>query len=177
MENHEMEKEIRLQVADVIINLNLIESKFVDIISRYINSEKKKFVCEIVLNSLVVNFSSKAKIVEYILESEKIELSESVKSKKTFFRAIRNLMTMRNVIAHSDCLLRIEPDIVDVDFDWSYEAGCIPYPIYGPLEPSLAIINEGQVIYQSISKIVEDFSKYFKIAINGLKEIDSKLFT
>lgn len=172
-----MEKEIRLQIADVIIKLNLIESKFIDIISQYINSEKNNFVKEIVLNSLVVNFSSKSKIVEYILESEKIKLSESVKSKKLFFKAIRNLMTMRNVVAHSDCLLRIEVDIVDVDFDWSYEAGSVMYPVYGPLEPSLAIINEGQVNYQSISKIVEDFSKYFKIAINGLKEIDSKLFT
>lgn len=171
-----MEKEIRLQVADVIINLNLIESKFTDIISRYINSEKMKLVREIVLNSLVVNFSSKAKIIEYILESENIELSENVKCKKAFFKAIRNLMRMRNVIAHSDCLLKIEADIVDVDFDWSYEEGSVMYPVYGPLEPSLAIINEGKVNYQNISKIVDDFSKYFKIAIDGLKEINSKLF-
>lgn len=83
-------------------------------------------------------------------------------------------MNKRNIIAHSDNLLKLEPDVIDIDTDWSRE-GSIMYPVYGPSEPSLAIINDGKVDYQNISKIVEDFAKYFKIAMDGLNEIDSRL--
>lgn len=168
MGNEEIINEIRLQVADVIIDLNLIESKLADIISRYINSDRKTFVREILLNSQLMNFSTKFKILQFIISSEK--LSEPI----NLYKSIKEIMHKRNITAHSDGLLKIEADIIDVDFDWSYE-GSIMYPVYGPSEPSLAIINEGKVNYQNISKIVEDFSKYFNIAMDGLDEIDLKL--
>jgi hypothetical protein len=168
MENDEMEKEIRLQVADVIINLNLIESKISDIISKYINSVRQLFVREILLNSILMGFSTKFKILEYILKSEKIN------EPKDFSNSIQVIMNKRNIIAHSDTLLKFE-DIVDFDVEWTHE-GPFKNPIYGPAEPILSTITKGKVDYDSLSKTVEDFSKYFKIALIGLKEIDSKLF-
>lgn len=72
MENEKIINEIRLQVADVIIDLNLIESKLADIISKYINSDRKIFVREILLNSQLMNFSTKFKILKFIISQEKI---------------------------------------------------------------------------------------------------------
>jgi len=157
-----------LQVADVIINLNLIESKISDIISKYINSEKQLFVREMLLNSMIINFSAKFKILKHILKSE--ELNEP----KDFSKAIQIIMNKRNIIAHSDSLLNIELDVIDVDCDWSPDYSSM-FPIYGPLGPSLRTIENDEIEYQNISKIVKDFSKYFRIANDGLKEIDSKL--
>ena len=168
MENEEIINEIRLQVADVIIDLNLIESKLADIISKYINSDRKSFVREILLNSQLMNFSTKFKILKFIISFE------SLNEPKGFYQSIKEIMNKRNIIAHSDSLLKLEADVIDIDTNW-FRDGSIMYPVYGPSEPSLAIINDGKVDYQNISKIVEDFSKYFKIAMDGLNEIDSRL--
>lgn len=168
MENEEIINEIRLQVADIIIDLNLIESKLADIISKYINSERRIFVREILLNSQLMNFSTKFKILKFIISQEKIT------EPKGLYQSIKEIMNKRNIIAHSDNLLKLEEDVIDVDIDWSRD-GSLMYPVYGASEPSLAIINDGKVDYQNISKIVEDFAKYFKIAMDGLNEIDSRL--
>ena len=147
MENDKMETEIRLQIADVIINLNLIESKISDIISKYINSERQLFVREILLNSMIMNFSTKFKILKHILKSEKLN------EPKDFFNAIHVIMNKRNVIAHSDSLLNFEFD-VNVDCDWSHDNSFM-YPIWS-LELSLPIIENEEIKYQNVSKIVKD---------------------
>ena len=168
-ETEEMIKSIKVNVAEVLINLNLIETKISDILAKYINSEKDDFIRHVFLSSLIVNFSSKLKVLKYVLKSEKI------KQPKDFFKAITIIMTKRNVLAHSDSLLNIEANVVDVDFDWEHD-GTYMYPIYGPSEPNLPIINDGNINYENISKIIEDFSKYFEIAKAGLETISKDLF-
>ena len=168
-ETEEMIQSIKVRVAEVLINLNLLESQISDIIARYINSEKDDFVRKVLLSSLIVNFSSKLNVLKYILRSEKID------PPKDFFKAIAIIMTKRNVLAHSDSLLNIEADVVDVDFDWNHD-GTYMYPIYGPEEPSLPVINDGAINYENISKIIDDFSKYFEIAKKGLESIEESIF-
>ncbi|MGV3527840.1 MAG: hypothetical protein ACO1OO_03015 [Flavisolibacter sp.] len=169
METKEMEDKIRLQVADVIINLNLIEAKLSDIIGKYINSPKSDFVREVLLSSLIVNFSSKLNILRYILKSEKIEPPQD------FFKSVTLIMTKRNVVAHSESLLKIEAEVIDVDVDWNHD-GSYLYPIYRPSEPNLPVINDGQINFENISMIIKDFTKYFEIAQGGLIEIEKQLF-
>lgn len=167
-ETEKMIESIKVRVAEVLINLNLIESKISDIIARYINSEKDDFIRKVLLSSLIVNFSSKLNVLKYILRSEKID------PPKDFFKAIAIIMTKRNVLAHSDSLLNIEADVVDVDFDWNHD-GTYMYPIYGPEEPCLPVINDGTINYENISKIIDDFSKYFEIAKSGLESIEEQI--
>ena len=168
-ETEVMVQSIKVRVAEVLINLNLIEAKISDIIAKYINSERDDFIRKVLLSSLIVNFSSKLNVLKYILRSEKIEPPQD------FFKAIAIIMTKRNVLAHSDSLLNIEADVVDVDFDWNHD-GTYMYPIYGPEEPSLQVINDGIINYENISKIIDDFSKYFEIANTGLDTIEAALY-
>ncbi len=165
----EIVQSIKVRVAEVLINLNLIEAKISDIITTYINSEREDFIRKVLLSSLIVNFSSKLNVLKYILRSEKVE------PPKDFFKAVAIIMTKRNVLAHSDSLLNIEADVVDVDFDWNHD-GTYMYPIYGPEEPNLPIINDGVINFENISKIIDDFTKYFEIAEKALDSIENSLY-
>src|SRR5687768_3518726 len=136
-ETQEMINSIKIQIGDVIINLNLIEAKLGDIIAKYINSPKDNFVRHVLLSSLMISFASKINVLKYILTSEGIELN------RPFFKSLTIIMTKRNVVAHSESLLNIEAEVIDVDFDWNRD-GVLTYPIYGPSEPNLPIINDGQ---------------------------------
>ena len=160
---------IKLQIADIIINLNVIESKISDIISKYVRSERDEFVREVLLNSLIINFTSKVNVLRYILKAEEID------TPKDLFKAIQILATKRNIIAHSESLLKLEQDVADIDYEWDNGEMSL-YPIYELGEPNIPIINDGNVNYEAISKIASDFSKYFDIASGGLQEIEDKLF-
>ena len=168
-ETEELVNSIKVSFADVLINLNLIESKISDIIANYIKSDKEDLIRKVLLSSLIVNFNSKLNVLKYIVKTEKVEVPTE------FYKAIAIIVTKRNVLAHSDSLLKIEADIIDVDFDYEHD-GTYMYPIYGPSEPNLPIINDGTINYENISKIIKDFEKYFEIAKAGLEIIEVKLF-
>lgn len=171
MEYEEMENKIRLHVADVIINLNLVEFEIKEIIGKYIDSEKKEFIENILLNNLILSFSIKVNILKYIIKKENIEVG------KDFQNSLKVIMNKRNILAHSDSILNIEPDVIDIDVDWNHDE-CFLVPIYGgAIEPHLCTIEDGKINYQNITKIAEDFLKHYEIAKHGLLIIRSRIFS
>lgn len=153
-------------VADIIIKLNLIESKLKDIITKYIASEKTEFVRDILLNNLIVNMSSKVKALQYIIGTEGLEVS------KDFKKSLMIIMTKRNMIAHADGLL--DPNIdVDIDVDWNPDGSYI-YPIF-EVETRIPTFENGKINYSEINKVHEDFNKYFEIANTELNSIKGQL--
>lgn len=130
-EEKEMINSIKLRVANVIIDLNLIESKITKILARYIDSKKDHFVRNVLLNSLNMSLAQKFKIMKTILKTEKVKPPEDL------FKAITIVMNKRNIIAHSDSLLQLDVDFEDMDFD---DEGS-PSPIFKIQEPS---VNSGQ---------------------------------
>ena len=164
MEAEEIIAKSRELIADVIIDFNLIEFMTKEVIAVYISSEKNKFVSEILLNNLIVNMSSKVKILRYIISEEKIKVD------KNFLRSFNVIMLKRNMLAHSETLNEVGFDVVDVDVDWSRDGSTL-VPIYDYGYPEITTISEGKVSYESILKVEEDFKKYFEIARKGLNEI------
>lgn len=156
---------IRLQVADVIINYNLLELEIKEIIGLYINSDKTEFIFKVLLNNLVVSFSAKVNLLKYIIKKENIVVDSK------FQNSLKVIMTKRNILAHSDEILKLEPNIVDIDVDWNHDE-CFIYPIYkGASESFIHTLDDGQINYQFISKIVEDFIKYYSLAKEELIKV------
>lgn len=170
MKQKNLNEQIKQQVADLIINFNLLESKLADIIAFYISSPKNHFVREVLLNSLTLSFNSKLNILKYIIKTEKITPSQD------FYKSIKIVIAKRNTIAHSDRLLNIEDEIIDLDVDWNRD-GILYSPIFQTIEPSLQIINDGEINYENINKVVNDFSKHYNITVSGLDKIQLELLS
>lgn len=163
----EINSDTREFVADIILKLNYIESKMSNLITEYVNSDKRYFINHVLLNSLVVNFSSKYKVITYIIEEEKLDVP------KDFNKAIKILMSKRNQVAHSDSIS--EPDIdVEVDVDGDREGP--HFSLYNVFDyPTVSFFENGKVNYTSIKKIYDDFIKYFTIAEEQLNNIEKQI--
>lgn len=172
MEHDELENEIKLQIADVIIKLNLLEFRIKKILSRYIDSSKNDFIEEILLNNMMIPLSTKIKLLKYIyLENSKNNIS------KELIDAFHIVLNKRNGIAHSESLLDFWQDLVDVDFEHHKDAESTMYGIFGDLEePLIPLLENGKINYVNFSKIVKDFNKYHEICEDGLEEIENQLF-
>lgn len=156
-------EEVRIKIADVIINLNLIEKEVKNAISYYVSSKKSFFVSEILLNNHIINLAYKVKMLQYIIREEKIEVS------KDFFKALSIIMNKRNVLAHSDTVLE-DYTIDDVEVEWEPD-GVTYWPIYKVAEPGAWTFSQGDINFDTVDKIVADFDKYFKMASDELARI------
>ena len=159
--------EVRLKIADVIINLNLIEKEIKQIISYYISSQQSVFVFDILLNNHIISLSNKIKVLQYIIQTEKLETS------KDLYKALTITMNKRNVLAHSDSVLEdFEIDDVHIESDghsFSY------YPKYKESDPGAWIFSQGDINFETVEKIVTDFDKYYVIAAKELSHISQTL--
>ncbi|RZK33404.1 MAG: hypothetical protein EOO61_15365 [Hymenobacter sp.] len=159
--------EVKLKVADVVINLNFIEREIKNCISYYVSSNKSYFVSEILLNNHIVSMANKIKVLQYIIREEKIEIP------KNFMNALQVVMNKRNVLAHSDTVLE---DYTIDDVDVECEPDGVTYsPIYKDAEPGAWVFSQGDVNFDTVDKIVADFDKYFKIASDELARISQLL--
>jgi len=154
-------------ISDIITKFNQIENLVKKIISSYIASNKTEFINEVLLNNLILNFSSKYKILQYIIAIEKINVD------KDFYNSIKVLMTNRNIIAHSDNLLDYEIIPIKENF---FTTQVLKFPRYlsalQKVEPkNQTTINNGKIQSIEIDKIHSDFNKYFEIAVNELNAI------
>lgn len=166
MENEEKPanlNEVRIKIADVIINLNLIEKEIKNAISYYVSSKNSYFVSEILLNNHIINMANKVKVLQYIIRNEKIEVS------KDFSKALIIIMGKRNVLAHSDTVLE-DYTLDDVDVEWEPD-GVTYWPLYKDAEPGAWTFSQGDINFETVNKIVADFDKYYKIASDELARI------
>lgn len=164
MEAEEIISKSKNLIAEIIIDFNLIEFKTKEVLAAYIGGDKGKFVSNILLNNLIVNMSSKVKILRYLVAEEKIDVD------KNFFKSFSIIMLKRNMIAHSESLNQVGLDVVDVDVDWSRDGSTL-VPIYDYGFPEISTINDGKVNYENIIKVEADFKKYFELASSGLDYI------
>ena len=172
MEHDELENEIKLQIADVIIRLNLLEFRIKKILSRYINSPKNDFIEEILLNNMMIPLATKIKLLTHIYsENSKKNISKELNN------AFHIVLNKRNGIAHSESLLDFWQDLEGVDFEYRKDAEPTMYGIFGDLqEPFIPLLENGKINHINFSKIVDDFNKYYEICEDGLEEIEDQLF-
>jgi hypothetical protein len=154
-------------ISDIITKFNQIENLIKKTITSYIASDKTEFINDILLNNLILNFSSKYKILQYIITIEKIEVN------KKFNNSIKILMSNRNIIAHSDNLLDYEITPIEENL---FFTNVLKFPRYTSpfqkVEPkNQTTINNGKIQSIEIDKIHKDFIKHFEIAIGELKTI------
>ena len=154
-------------ISDIVIKFNQVENTVKEIITKFINSEKTEFINNILLNNLILNFSSKFKVLQYIIADKGIETD------KNFNKSIRILMANRNIIAHSDNML--EYDVIPIKEDFFFhQVMKIPRymsPIQKVESKSQLTINNGQIQTLEIEKVYSDFIKYFDIATSELNKI------
>lgn len=172
MEQGELENQIKLKIADVIIKLNVLEFRIKKILSRYINSSKNDFIENILLNNMMIPLATKIKLLKHIyLDNSKKSIS------KELITAFNIVLNKRNIIAHSESLLDFWQDLEDVDFEHHKDAESTMYGIFGDLEePFIPSLENDKIDYVNFSKIVNDFNKYYEICEVGLEEIENQLF-
>jgi hypothetical protein len=156
-------------ISDIIIKFNQVENMVKEIITEFIDSEKSEFINSILLNNLILNFSSKFKVLQFIIADNKIETD------KNFNKSIKILMANRNIIAHSDNILDYDVEIFPVKTYLSFHP-VLEFPKYMSTiqkveSKSQLTINDGEIQTIEIEKIYSDFIKYFEIATNELNKI------
>ena len=161
-------------VADIILKFNEVEYLIKTIISIYISSDKKEFIDNVLLNNLILSFSSKNNILKYIIENNN-KLTDNSKKLKD---SIKNLMGFRNIVAHSDNLIdynvTIEEDL--------FSRYILKIPRYmssmnvKKVESKAQItLNDGKILSSEIGKLHSDFLKHYKIVSSELKLIIERL--
>lgn len=145
--------EVKIKIADVILNLNECERWMKIVISNYISSSKKSFVNEILLNNSIINFGNKIKILEYIVKEK------GIKTDKDFISALNIMASKRNALAHSDSYLE--------DFRL--------YPIVEDIDPETNTLVKGVLTNETYDKIFEVFDRKYKLVINELHQINLKI--
>lgn len=88
--------EVTNTIGKVIFNFNIIEEKLNSILTQYfqISKEKEEFFKTQFLNTSIINFNSKIKILKQILEELEI------KNSKEIIKLLENCNRYRNAFAH-----------------------------------------------------------------------------
>lgn len=170
MENYDLENKIKIQIGEVIIKLNIMESRLKQIISKYIEAKNNDILEDVLLNNMYTNISTKWKILRHILIKKKIPMNKDL---HTSFQIVLN---KRNILAHSESLLDTFGYFDDVDFNVSKDSEAIMYGVFKVHEPIIPVIQNDQINYEELDKIITDFNKHYKNCENGLSEISEKLF-
>ncbi|MFL5766095.1 MAG: hypothetical protein ACJ77K_19275 [Bacteroidia bacterium] len=165
---NEKTKELKMDIADVIISLNHIERDIKGFLMKYIKSNNPEFVEHVLLNNQIVSFSSKVKLLEYVLGKEDAKVKNKTNvDVKTFINALHTIMQKRNALAHSDSpLYTINIDILE--------------SIGENMPSSISVtetagrahtIGKGSISEKAYSDIISEFRKYHTIAQDGLREL------
>jgi hypothetical protein len=158
-------------ISDIITKFNHIEKSVKEIIANYIDSDKNEFINEILLSSLILNFTTKNKILKYIVATEEIKVSSDFK------KGMLLLMTSRNIIAHSDNLLEYDIIRFEENFNPSRSVQSLTSlggtAAYQKVVPKKQMtLNDDKIQNMEIEKIHENFIKYFAILLQDLKQIN-----
>lgn len=161
-------KALKNDIAEVIIMLNHIEKSIKDFLLMYIKASNQEFVENVLLNNQIVSFSSKVKLLQYILgkEADRVKATTNTDLKE-FFNALHTIMQKRNALAHSDSpLYTIKFDIEDG------VNGDVPSIIKVEEIPGTAnTIGKGSMEEKPYAEIIAEFNKYHVIAREGLADL------
>lgn len=154
-------------ISNIIIKFNEVENSIKEIITVFIDSERNEFIKNILLNNLILNFSSKFRILQYIIESQEIKVD------KNFNKSIKILMSKRNIIAHSDSLIDYNVIPTGPDLFAQYVMKIPSYMLsWQRVESKEQItLNNGKIENSDIEKIHSDFLKYYEKSTNELNII------
>ncbi len=154
-------------ISDIIIKFNEVENFLKEIITEFINSERNEFIKNILLNNLILNFSSKFKILQYIIESQKIKVD------KGFYNSMKVLMSKRNIIAHSDSLIdyNVIPTGPDLFTQYILKIPSHMSQVQKVESERQITLNNGKIENPDIEKIYSYFLKYHEKAITELNKI------
>lgn len=161
-------------ISNIIIKFNEVENSIKEIITVFIDSERNEFIKNILLNNLILNFSSKFRILQYIIESQEIKVD------KNFNKSIKILMSKRNIVAHSDSLIDYNVIPTGPDLFAQYVMKIPSYMLsWQRVESKEQItLNNGKIENSDIEKIYSDFLKYYEKSKSELniimKEVEKK---
>lgn len=156
--------EVTSRIGKVIFNFNLIEStlNFIIISHFKIDKNKEDFFRDVMLNSSIISFNAKVKILRQILEI--INFNES----KKLLKNIEDLNRYRNMIAH--CTIKFEkvsPDSPETENNLNHQI----YLDVSYIKPSLknSMNAQGKVNDREFFELYEKFKK-------KTSEIEKQLF-
>ena len=155
--------EMKSKVADIIVQFNFLELSIKEILAIYIQSTKKDFVSDILLNNSIVSFGSKISLLLFITNKEKI---------KFFIKEdLYSLINIRNAIAHSDNLFNMEGKLMG--YETIDEEFGIEIPIYDPSPDGPIIIQfkSGKIYEEGFDKRYKEFNEKMVNAQTGLDAI------
>lgn len=167
----ENEKQIpernRFITSEIILQFNEVEKKIKEIIHSYINSNKKEFVKDILLNNSIINFNGKKTLLISIIKSNKNILSE-----EEIFdlkKGLLIIMKIRNIVAHSDNLYyqNYKASI--------YKEGDLEFLNFEEAQSETKTINDGRVEVSEIEKNYNDFEKHVSILKPILEKLEKGL--
>jgi hypothetical protein len=162
------EKEIKLQIADIIIKLNKIERLIKDIIGYYTDSDRKFFMMEILLNNHIITLSNKIRVLKYILKEEKIEVP------KEFNNSLFVIMSKRNALAHSDTVT-IDTKFEGFEYEATSPTTIMAIPKFKKIEPGTYEFQNDGLSFATVNKIAADFKKHYNIVRPVLGKIASDM--
>ncbi|MCG8805866.1 hypothetical protein G1K75_09370 [Tenacibaculum finnmarkense] len=161
-------------IINIIRKFNLVESEIKYIISCYIDSKEVEFLENVLLNNMIINFSTKKKLLTYIIRDKNI-LSDS--RVKKLNQSLNVMMNKRNLMVHSDTVFGMNTvfDFDSIDDD-KYDKNADEFIKYLVSKtsfnrPSASTINDGKIEVYNVNEIHNHFIKHFKIADEILTEI------
>lgn len=156
MNDKELIERSKIIVAEIVTKFNLIEFQVKEIIAGFVKAKEVDFLIDILLNNMIVNFSSKTKALFYLINDKNLNFTNT--ELKEFKRSLLILMTKRNIVAHSDSVLEPTYEIIGWDVDYNKE-GNLEFPDIEITEPTVSTLNDGKIEYSNIEKIYSDFLK------------------
>lgn len=156
MNDKELIERSKIIVAEIVTKFNLIEFQVKEIIAGFVKAKEVDFLRDILLNNMIVNFSSKTKALFYLINDKNLNFTNT--ELKEFKRSLLILMTKRNIVAHSDSVLEPTYEIIGWDVDYNKE-GNLEFPDIEITEPTVSTLNDGKIEYSNIEKIYSDFLK------------------
>lgn len=156
MNDKELIERSKIIVAEIVTKFNLIEFQVKEIIAGFVKAKEVDFLRDILLNNMIVNFSSKTKALFYLINDKNLNFTNT--ELKEFKRSLLILMIKRNIVAHSDSVLEPTYEIIGWDVDYNKE-GNLEFPDIEITEPTVSTLNDGKIEYSNIEKIYSDFLK------------------
>lgn len=156
MNDKELIERSKIIVAEIVTKFNLIEFQVKEIIAGFVKAKEVDFLIDILLNNMIVNFSSKTKALFYLINDKNLNFTNT--ELKEFKRSLLILMIKRNIVAHSDSVLEPTYEIIGWDVDYNKE-GNLEFPDIEITEPTVSTLNDGKIEYSNIEKIYSDFLK------------------
>lgn len=139
--------EVTNTIGKVIFNFNIIEEKLNSLLTQYfqISKEKEEFFKTQLLNTSIINFNSKIKLLKQILDKLEIENSKHI------IKLLENANRYRNMFAH--CTVEFEHVKTQKDLQIYMEMSIIKPTLKGSMNA------QGKVSDKEFFTLYEEFKE------------------